>query len=307
MKKENWTLKNMPDLTGKVFIVTGANSGIGFESTKAFAMSNAKVVMACRNLEKANEAKEEIIKEFKNADLDIIHLNLIDFNSIKEFADKVIAKYPKIDVLLNNAGIMTVPYAPTENGLERQIGVNHFGHYYLTMKLLPIINKTKNSRIVNIASIASRFGKLKPETFIYEKGKKYSKSRAYAQTKLANLLFTYGLKSRLEEKGSHIEVLAAHPGITKTNLGNHMKAYKNRFVHFMLQYINQDTPKGALPSIRACVDSTAKSGEYYGPNKFFAVRGYPVIEKSTKRSYSKELQDILWKHSVKITNLDINL
>jgi len=178
MRKEKWSLKNVPDLTGKTFIVTGANSGIGYEATKAFAMKNAKVIMGCRNLEKAQIAKNEILQEYKTADLDIILLDLMDFNSIKAFANKVIKKYPKIDVLLNNAGIMTVPYGPTKNGLEKQIGVNHFGHFYLTMSLLPLLNKTKNARIVNIASIAHRFGKLNPNTFMYEEGKKYNKSIA---------------------------------------------------------------------------------------------------------------------------------
>jgi len=307
MRKEKWTLANMPDLSDKIFIVTGANSGIGYEATKAFAMKNAKVIMGCRNLERAQTAKDKILKEYKDADLDIILLNLMDFASIKEFANKVIAKYSKIDVLLNNAGIMTVPYGPTEDGLEKQIGVNHFGHYYLTMSLLPLINKTENSRIVNIASIAHRFGKLKPETFLYEKNKKYRKASAYAQSKLANLLFTYELKNRLEKVNSKILVAAAHPGVTKTNLGRHIKTRRLKMLSDIITNFNQPTPKGALPGIRACVDSSVKSGEYYGPHGFYNAAGYPVVEKSTKRSHSKELQKTLWTHSVKITNLDITL
>jgi len=307
MKKQNWTLKDMPDLTDKIIIVTGANSGIGFESTKAFAMNNAKVIMGCRNLKKAQTAKNKIIEEYPHADLDILSLDLMDFKSIKTFADSIKSKYSKIDVLLNNAGIMIVPYGSTVNGLEKQIGVNHFGHYYLTMSLLSLINKTKNSRIVNVASIAHRYGKLIPKTFLYEENKKYRKTFAYFQSKLANLLFTYGLKSRLESKNSLVKVLAAHPGITRTNLGNHIKPLSVRPVARIMHMFNQKTPQGALPSIRACTDNNVKSGDYYGPDGLFGIRGYPVLEKSTKRSYSKEQQDILWDFSVKITNLDIKL
>ena len=307
MRREKWTLQNMPDLTGKTFIVTGANSGIGFEATKAFAMNNAKVIMGCRNLERAQAAKDKILAEFKNADLDIILLNLMSFDSIETFANEVNAKYSKLDVLLNNAGIMSVSYGPTENGLEKQIGVNHFGHYYLTMSLLPLLNKTTDSRIVNIASIAHRFGKLEPNSFMYEESRKYSKSYAYAQSKLANLLFTYGLKSRLEEIGSNILVLAAHPGITRTNLGNHLRTFRRKPISFILDSFNQKTPKGALSGIRASVDKNVKSGEYYGPHFLWNAKGYPIVEESTKLSHSKDLQDILWNYSVKITDLDINL
>ena len=143
MKKEKWDLQNIPDLTGKIFIVTGANSGIGFEATKAFAMKNAKVIMGCRSLERGQIAKDKILSEYQTADLDIILLDLMDFDSINAFSSEIISKYPKIDILLNNAGIMTVPYGSTKNGLEQQIGVNHFGHFYLTMSLLDLINKTE--------------------------------------------------------------------------------------------------------------------------------------------------------------------
>lgn len=307
MTKENWTLKNMPDLDGKVIVVTGANSGIGFEAAKAFALSNATVIMGCRSLDRATEAKEKIMKESSDAKLDIILLDLMNFDSIQKFTDTINQKYNKIDILLNNAGIMTVPYGSTKNGFERQIGVNHFGHFYLTMNLLEILNKTKKSRIVNISSIAHRFGNIKPDTFMFEENKKYKKSIAYAQSKLANMLFTYGLKSRLEKLGSKIEVLAAHPGITKTNLGRHTKSLNFKPVKWFFNLLNQETPQGALPGIRACVDSLAKSGEYYGPHRLRGVRGYPVTEKSTKRSHSIILQDLLWEHSEKLTKKKIML
>ena len=307
MKKDKWILDRMPDLKGKIFVVTGANSGIGFETTKTFAIYNAKVIMGCRDLEKAQVAKEKILEEYPKADLDIILLDLMDFDSITTFASEILKKYTRLDVLLNNAGIMNVPYGSTKNGLEKQIGVNHFGHFYLTMTLLNLINKTKDSRIVNISSIAHRFGKLNPNSFMYNENKKYSKSFAYAQSKLANLLFTYGLASRLKEKNSNIKVLAAHPGVTKTNIGRHLTVAKYGPFSWLIGRFNHPMNQGKLPSIRACVDPDALSGEYYGPDGFYNSRGFPILEKSTKKSYSKELQDILWTHSVKITNSDITL
>ena len=262
MKKDIWTIKDIEDLTGKTFIVTGANSGIGFEATKVFASKGALVVMGCRNLVKAKKAKEDIVSEFPNALLDVIQLDLTSFKSIKKFSEKVLKKYDKIDVLLNNAGIMTVPYGSTEDGLELQTGVNHFGHYYLTMLLVDLVNKTKNSRIVNIASIAHKYGNIKKNTFLYEKGKRYSKMKAYAQSKLANLLFTYKLKEKLEKQNSEITVLAAHPGVSKTNLGNHIKGGSVKWVQRTLSLTIQNQTRGALPGIRACTDNNVISGQY---------------------------------------------
>jgi NAD(P)-dependent dehydrogenase (short-subunit alcohol dehydrogenase family) len=307
MKKEKWTINEIEDLTGKTFLVTGANSGIGYEATKVFASKGALVIMGCRNLEKANKAKDDIISEFPKAQLDIIHLDLTSFKSIKLFADKVLEKYNKLDVLLNNAGIMTVPYGSTEDGLELQTGVNHFGHYYLTMNLVELIHKTKDSRIVNIASIAHKYGNIKKKTFHYEKGKRYSKMKAYAQSKLANLLFTYKLKQKLEEQNSSIKVLAAHPGVSKTNLGSHIKAGSIKWIQRTLTLVVQSQDRGALPGIRACTDKAAKSGEYYGPSSLFEFKGDPVVVKSTRRSHKQELQDMLWTESIRITRLDLHL
>lgn len=307
MKKEIWTINDIGDLTGKVFLVTGANSGIGYEATKVFASKGAKVIMGCRNLDKAKLAKEEILKEFPNALLDIIQLDLTSFKSIKDFSTKVNDKYKQLDVLLNNAGIMTVPYGSTEDGLELQTGVNHFGHFYLTMSLVNLVNKTPNSRIVSIASIAHKYGNIKKDTFHYKEGKSYSKMKAYAQSKLANLLFTYKLQEKLEKQDSKIKVLAAHPGVSSTNLGHHIKSGSVKWVQRTLSFSTQSQVRGALPGIRACTDKNAISGQYYGPSSLFEFRGDPVVVKSTKRSHKNDLQNMLWTESVRITRLDLHL
>ncbi|KFZ27276.1 MAG: Fatty acyl-CoA reductase [Candidatus Izimaplasma bacterium HR2] len=307
MKKDTWTINDIEDLTGKVILVTGANSGIGYEATKVFASKGASIIMGCRNLVKAKKAKELILSEFPNALLNIIHLDLTSFKSIKEFSDKVLEKYDRLDILLNNAGIMTVPYGKTEDGLELQIGVNHFGHYYLTMSLVNLINKTKDSRIVNIASIAHYYGNINKNTFEYGENKKYNKSRAYAQSKLANLLFSYKLIEKLKKQNSNIKVLIAHPGVSSTNLGHHIKGGFVKVLQSVLSIVKQNQEKGALPGIRACTDVNVKNGEYYGPNRLFQFKGNPVVVKSNKRSHSKELQNMLWTESVRITRLDLHL
>jgi len=307
MKKEKWTLDNVSDLSGQIFIVTGANSGIGYEAAKVFASKNATVVMGCRSLDRAQKAKNDILEEFPNSILDIISLDLSDFQSIKSFANSVKEKYSKIDVLLNNAGIMTLPYGPTKDGLELQIGVNHFGHFYLTMNLISLINKTKNSRIVNVASIAHKFGNLKPSKFVYNEKNRYSKYFAYAQSKLANLLFTFGLDDRLKELNSNVKVLAAHPGITHTNLGRHLNTKRTRPIHFMIGTVEHPQSIGAYPSIRACTDQLAASGDYFGPDGFFEIKGSPTKVKTTRRAKSKKLQNILWDKSVELTNQTLKL
>lgn len=301
MKKDTWSIDQIDDLTHKVFIVTGANSGIGYEAVKAFVSKGAQVVMGCRNQTKAQDSKQEILAEFPNAKLDLIPLDLTDFKSIEAFSAEVTKKYQHIDVLLNNAGIMTVPYGSTKDNLELQIGVNHFGHFYLTMKLLPLLDKTPKARIVSISSLAHKSGTLDPTSFYYDANRKYSKSKAYAQSKLANLLFTYSLQAHLEEKASDIMVLAAHPGVSQTNLFRHVKLLSFKPIHALANLLFQSSKNGSLPGIRACLDSNAKSGQFYGPSGFLEMKGRPVITKSSKRSHSVTLQKTLWDESVKIT------
>ena len=247
--KDNWNIKDIPKLEGKTIIVTGANSGIGFEATKIFASKGAKVIMGCRNIKKSEQAKKDILSEFPNAELFLEELDLSSFESIKNFSSKINNEYKSIDILLNNAGIMTTPYGPTKDGIEQQIGVNHFGHYYLTMSLLKLITSTPHSRIVNIASIAHKFGSLNPKTFLYKKGNRYNKSKAYSQSKLANLLFTYKLQNELEVRNIDTKVLAAHPGISRTNLGRHIKALQFKEIEKLFGLFNQTQAQGSRENI----------------------------------------------------------
>ena len=195
---EMWTTEDMPDLTGKVIIVTGANSGIGFEAAKAFARKGAQTILACRSMDKAEAALAEIQAEIPNAPAEIMHLDLANQASIHKFAEAFKAKFNRLDVLVNNAGIMMVPYGTTEDGFEKQFGTNHLGHFALTGLLIDLLLNTKGSRVVNISSGGHRMGQMDFDNLMYADGEGYSGARAYGRSKLANLLFTYELQRRYE-------------------------------------------------------------------------------------------------------------
>ena len=300
MKKGKWTKSDIPDLSGKVIVVTGGNSGLGYESVKAFTQNGAEVIMACRSVDKGEAAKDEIGKV--KGKIAIMQLDLQDFESIDRFADNFVAKYDKLDILLNNAGIMTTPYFKTSDGLEGQIGTNHFGHFKLTGLLLKLLNKTPKSRVVNVSSMAHKAGKMNFDDLFFEK-EDYSPMKSYGRSKLANLLFTYQLQRFFEQHSIDSMSVAAHPGVAMTNLGRY---FENKFLYKLLypvaQKVIQEPEQGALPQIRAAADPDVKGGEFYGPHlRFF---GYPVLEKSSGASYKIEDAERLWQLSKKISGVD---
>lgn len=301
---ENWTSANIPDLKGKVIIITGANSGIGYEAAKEFARKGAQVIMACRSMDKAQVALAQILAEIPEAPAEIMHLDLASQKSVHQFAEAFTAKYDRLDILLNNAGIMAVPYAKTEDGFESQFGTNHLGHFALTGLLIDILLKTPNSRIVNISSNAHRFGSMDFENLMYEKGKEYSRMRAYGRSKLSNLLFTYELQRRFESAGANVIAVAAHPGLSNTNLVNHFAA---RWVFKMLMPLlgrmTQSAAMGALPSMRAAVDLDVNGGQYFGPDGPREAKGYPVLVKSNEASHNKTDAGKLWERSEALTKV----
>lgn len=301
----DWNLDDIPTLQGKTIIVTGGSSGLGFEAVKMFASKDAEIIIATRSEGRALDAIEKIKLEYKDANVDFIHLNLANKNSIREFANEFNKKYTKIDVLLNNAGVMTTPYMLTDDGFEFQQGINHFGHFYLTSLLLKTIVATPNSRIVNVSSIAHRYGKMDFDNLLYEAPKSYNKSRAYGRSKLENLLFTYELDRRIKEKGYDVKVLVAHPGVASTNLGRHIKQQKawSKSIKIFQKLFSHTAKDGALPLVRACLDANALSGEFYGPNRLFGVKGKPHKAKSNKLSHNRELQTKLWNYSEELIGI----
>lgn len=297
-----WNETMIPDLKDKVAIVTGANSGIGFHKAKFLAMNNALVVMAVRSLERGKKAADKILEVYPGANIDVLELDLSDLESVKRFSSVFHQKYNRLDILLNNAGIMTNPYQRTAQGLESQIGVNHFGHYALTGLLFDLLKSTKASVIVNTASIAHKFGRLRPNTFFYKEGNRYNKSTAYANSKLANLLFTYKLGRLVEKNNLDIKVMASHPGISKTDLGRHIRGNLfSEFVMWIAGIVRQNAEMGSLPSLRAAFEGHNK--EYFGPRGLGHTKGYPVKHKSNKRSKNHQLQNKLWAESEEITGI----
>jgi len=296
MSKNKWTTDDIPDQTGKIVIVTGANTGIGYEVTKILARKGAHVVMGCRNMEKAKNALNNIISEEGNVSLEIIKLDLSDLASIKDFVKNLSKKHQSLDILCNNAGVMMTPYQKTVDGFELQLGTNHFGHFALTGLLIEILMKTENSRIITMGSFVHIFGKIDFDNLNWEKS--YGKIRAYGRSKLANLLFTYELQRRLEEKGSNTISLASHPGWTKTELQRH-----TAFFRFFNNFLAQKPEMGALPMLYAATASEAKGGSYYGPDGLLELSGYPKKVKSHNKEDAKKL----WEISENLTGIVFNI
>lgn len=290
-----WTSSSVPDQTGKTVLVTGANSGIGKETAKQLAAKGAKVVIAVRTTEKGHGAKSEIQAQHPDAQLEVMELDLASLASIEKFANIFKSKHNKLDILVNNAGVMVPPYSKTEDGFEMQMGTNHFGHFALTLRLLPLIKNTAGSRVVTVSSVAHTSGDINFDDIHWEK-RDYDKWQAYGDSKIANLYFTYELARKL--KDLDVKVVAAHPGLTATNL------QKNTgFFTFLTPLLGQRPAIGALPTLRAAVDPRVDSGDYYGPRGFKGIRGYPVKVESNQKSHDTTTGVKLWELSVDLTGV----
>lgn len=297
MKKEKWNSNNIPDQKGKIAIITGATSGLGKEATRVLAGKNASVIMAVRNVEKGENVRNEIMNEFTNAEVIVRELDLTSLESIKTFTGIIVKDFDRLDILINNAGIMMCPYSKTKDGFEIQMGTNHFGHFALTGHLMPLLKKTKDSRIVATSSVGHRMGNIDFSDINWEK-RKYNTQKAYGDSKLANLYFMYELVRKLENEESAPKVTAAHPGWTRTELQRH-----SGLASFLNNFFSQNVKMGTLPTLRAAIDHEANSGYYYGPKGFMEMKGYPVKVKSNKRSHDAEAATKLWELSEKLTGV----
>lgn len=295
MSKNKWTSANIPDQSGRIVVVTGSSSGIGYEAARVLAEKNAKVIIAVRNQQKGEKAVNKIKAEHSNADVSVMILDLADLSSVKKFVDEYKNKFDRLDLLINNAGVMMPPYSKTKDGFELQMGTNHFGHFSLTLQLLDVIEKTADSRIINISSMMHNYGNIDLEDINWEK-RPYNKSRAYADSKIANLYFTYELAKKLSDKGSRVKVVAAHPGWTATDLQRHSGVFG-----FLNPIFAMKMWQGALPTLRAAVDPEAKSGDYFGPDGWQEWRGYPVKVSSNALSKDKDMAARLWAVSEELT------
>jgi NAD(P)-dependent dehydrogenase (short-subunit alcohol dehydrogenase family) len=302
---EAWTTEDIPNLTGKVMIVTGANSGIGYEAAKEFARKGAQTILACRNIEKAKIALEQIQAEIPDAQAEIMQLDLANLESVRTFVEAFKAKYQQLDVLVNNAGIMNVPYMTTVDGFESHLGTNHLGHFALTGLLLETILTTPGSRVVNVSSIGHFGGAMDFGNLMFENGQGYDAQAAYRRSKLANLLFTYKLERKLEEHGVDAIAVASHPGISNTDLADHIPVV--RLLRPVIGWVLQNAAMGALPTLRASVDPDVTGGQYYGPGGKNEHRGYPVVVESSEASHNQADAQRLWEISEALTGVDYNL
>ncbi len=302
---ELWTTVNMPDLTGKIIIVTGANSGIGLEAAKEFARKGAQTILACRSMDKAEAALNEILAEIPNAPAEIMPLDLTSLASVRQFADAFKAKYDQLDILVNNAGIMMVPYGTTEDGFERQLGTNHLGHFALTGLLFDLLTNTQGARVVTVSSTGHRFGNMDFDNLMFEDGSGYSPMGAYGRSKLANLLFTKELQRRFDALGIDALAVAAHPGISQTNLAAHMtdRWYFKPLMPLMPLML-QSAAMGALPTIRAAVDPNVTGGQFFGPDGPNERRGYPVVVQANDAAHNAADAQRLWQVSEQLTGVE---
>jgi NAD(P)-dependent dehydrogenase (short-subunit alcohol dehydrogenase family) len=297
-----WTEAQMPDLAGRVSIVTGANSGIGYETARALAQKGATVVMVCRNLQKAHRAADKIRKRI-SSDLDsvgiveVMELDLSDLESVQQFAGAFQARYDHLHLLINNAGTMHPPYSKTAQGFEMQFGVNHLGHFALTGLLLERLIQTPQARIVTVSSRSHIFGRIDFDDLQWEK-KRYQPNAAYGQSKLANLLFTYELQRKLTAAKIDTLSVAAHPGWTATNLQANSPGLR-----FLNRFISQEPRMGALPTLYAATAADVRGGQYFGPSGFMELAGYPKRVQSNARSRDENVAARLWDVSETLTGV----
>jgi NAD(P)-dependent dehydrogenase (short-subunit alcohol dehydrogenase family) len=296
-----WTVDNIPDQTGRLALVTGANTGIGFETARALALKGARVVLACRSLEKGQQAVQRIEAESPSGEVAAEQLDLADLSSIESFAARFSAQETQLDLLILNAGVMVPPESKTAQGFELQFGVNHLGHFALAGRLLPLLEATKGARVVVVSSTAARRGTMNFDDLHFEK-RDYAAWPAYGQSKLANQLFTLELQSRLVKNGSQVLVTAAHPGWTATDLQRH-----SRTTSFLNRFFGMQPAQGALPTLRAAVDPDVKGGEYFGPDGFLQMRGYPERINMVKQTKVPGDAARLWEVSEELTGVSFRL
>jgi NAD(P)-dependent dehydrogenase (short-subunit alcohol dehydrogenase family) len=293
----DWTQSDIPDQTGRVAIVTGANSGIGLETARELARKGAQVVLACRSPERAEEALADIRSSLPDAQIDFMALDLADLEQVRAFAGAVHTRFDRLDLLINNAGVMIPPASKTKQGFELQIGVNHFGHFALTGLLMDRLVATEGARIVNVSSTAHRMGRIDFDDLDFD-ARGYNASAAYGQSKLANLLFTSELAAKLAAADVPILVAAAHPGWTQTNLQQHSNLFQMMNPIFGMKPIG-----GALPTLRAATGSNVEPGDYFGPSRFFEMWGPPKKVGRTKAAKSREDAERLWTTSEERTGV----
>jgi NAD(P)-dependent dehydrogenase (short-subunit alcohol dehydrogenase family) len=296
-----WTVADVPDQQGRTAVVTGANSGIGFEAAAVLAQRGAVTVLACRDTGKAERAAARLSATAPQAKVSVVRLDLASLDSVRAAAEQIRASHERLDLLINNAGLMMPPRGTTADGFELQFGTNHLGHFALTGLLLDRLLTVPGSRVVTVSSNGHRAGRINFADLQSER--RYGRMSAYAQSKLANLMFTYELERRLRAAGAATIALAAHPGSAGTDLVRHFPGVMQTVYSRAGGVFKQSAAMGALPTLRAATDPAARGGEYYGPGGFAQMTGYPVRVSSNGRSRDEQAQRRLWAESERLTGV----
>jgi NAD(P)-dependent dehydrogenase (short-subunit alcohol dehydrogenase family) len=306
-ENRNWSESDVPDQTGRVVVVTGANTGIGYQAAAVLAHRGAHVVLAVRNLEKGNAALARIVAASPRADVTLQQLDLTLLDSVRGAADALRAAYPRIDLLINNAGVMWTPKLRTEDGFELQFGTNHLGHFALTGLLLDQLLGLGDSRVVTVSSLGHRLrAAIHFDDLQWER--RYDRIAAYGQSKLANLLFTYELQRRLAAAPDAKTIaVAAHPGGSNTELARNLPGIFAPLKAVLGPVLFQSPAMGALPTLRAATDASTQGGQYYGPDGFLEQRGRPKVVGSSAQSHDEELQRRLWAVSEELTGVSFGI
>ncbi len=300
MSGDRWTEADIPDQRGRVAVVTGANSGLGLETARQLAARGATVMLAVRNLERGEAAVADIRRTVPDAQLELQQLDLSSLASISAAAEAIRAAHDRIDLLINNAGVMYTDRALTADGFELQFGTNHLGHFALTAQLLDCLLPVAGSRVVTVASLG-HWLPFRLDLDDVRAEQHYNRFAAYSRSKLANLLFAYDLQCKLLATGAATTSLAAHPGGSDTELARHIPGAD--VARPWLRPLAQTAAMGALPTLRAATDPTASGGQYFGPDRLFESRGYPIVVRSSRRSQDRTLQARLWALSEELTGV----
>lgn len=307
-----WTNDSMPSQKGKTIIVTGANSGIGLEAATELANKGATVIMACRSTDKAEKARQSVLGRVSGGELVVMQLDVSDFESIKAFNARFIEQYDRLDVLINNAGVMGAPeILRTKHGFESQIGTNHLGHFVLTAGLMPLLKKTPSARVVAVASVAHKQAKnFNPDDINFEQSE-YKPFYGYTRSKLANLLFMRELNKRVKAAGLDIKAIACHPGYSATNITSGANPEGSKIKDFLAELGNKIMAmpawKGALPTTYAATHPDLKGGEFIGPMGPLQFWGWPGVVQPSPDAQNDDFAQRLWATSEKLTGTEFQI
>ena len=297
-----WSEHDVPDQSGRVVVVTGSNTGLGFDTARIFAERGAQVILAVRNVDKGEAACEAIRLSVPDADVSTQRLDLVSLESVRTASAELRATHPRIELLINNAAVAFPPKTTTPDGFELQFGTNHLGHFALTGLLLENMLDVDGARVVVVASLDHKLGgAIHFDDLQWDR--RYNSALAYAQSKLANLMFCYAFHRRLVNAGAPLLTVTAHPGYTKSDLFRNMGKPIRVMQKFGDRFIGQDPAKGALPQLYAATMPDVQGGQYWGPDGFLEMAGYPTLVRSNRKSYDQQAQERLWTVSEELTGV----